>query len=61
MTGNPCQNDALPASLLRKLHDDVRDRVLREAAEAAAHDYDTDRDLTGFEAFGKADLYEDYE
>ncbi len=36
-------------------------KILCEAAETAVHDYETDRDLTDFEAFGEGDLYDEYE
>ena len=49
------------AALLRTFSADRRDRVLQEVAETAAHDYETDRDLTDFEAFGDGDLYEGHE
>lgn len=53
--------DSLTASLLRTFPAKLREQVLREAAEAAAHDYETDPDLTDFEAFGEGDLYDEYE
>ena len=44
---------------LRKLPAHERDRILEAAATAAEGEYRTNRDLTGFEAFGKDDLHGD--
>ncbi|MCK5803176.1 MAG: helix-turn-helix domain-containing protein [Lentisphaeria bacterium] len=49
------------AALLRTFPGDLRDRVLQEVAEVAAHDYETDSDLTDFEAFGEGDIHEEQE
>jgi hypothetical protein len=46
-------------SELRKLPPEQRDAVLEAAAIQAEDDYCHDRELTGFEAFGKDDLYGD--
>jgi Zn-dependent peptidase ImmA (M78 family) len=43
--------ESLTASLLRTFPAKLRDQVLREAAVSAAHDYETDPDLTDFESF----------
>jgi len=47
--------------LLRTLPADLRDRVLQAGVEAAVQDYETDPDLTDFDAFGSTDLYYDYD
>lgn len=44
---------------LRKLPAHERDRILEAAATAAEGEYRANRDLTGFEAFGKDDLHGD--
>ena len=44
---------------LRKLPAHERDRILEAAANDAEGEYRTNRDLTGFEAFGKDDLHGD--
>ncbi len=50
--------DSLTASLLRAFPAKLREQVLRESAETAAPDYETDRGLTDFDAFGEGDLYD---
>lgn len=47
------------ASELRKLPPDERNAILEAAAIQAEVDYRHDRELTGFEAFGKDDLHGD--
>jgi predicted DNA-binding antitoxin AbrB/MazE fold protein len=37
----------------------IRDEILARAAAQAEHEYRTDPDLTGFEAFGDDDLYDE--
>ena len=44
---------------LRKLPAHERDRILEAAAKEAENEYRTNRDLTDFEAFEKADLHGD--
>lgn len=46
-----CTTGGLTASLVRTFPAKLREQVLRESAETAAHDYESDRDLTDFEAF----------
>ncbi|HEY7127616.1 MAG TPA: hypothetical protein VH540_27055 [Ktedonobacterales bacterium] len=45
---------------LLKLPPEERDKILEEQAILAEELYRTDRDLTGFEAFGEDDLYDEY-
>jgi len=45
---------------LMKLPREERNRILAAAAAEAAQEYRTNPDLTGFEAFGEDDLYDDY-
>ncbi len=47
------------AEELRRLPDAQRSEILRAAAELAAIEYETDPQLTAFEAFGEDDLYVD--
>jgi hypothetical protein len=42
---------------LRRLPPERRDALLEAAAQLAASEYELDSELTGFEAFGKDDLY----
>jgi hypothetical protein len=49
----------ISAVVLRRLSSGDRDAVLRAAAANAAHDYEMDRDLTAFEAFGADDIFLD--
>ena len=44
---------------LRQLPAHERDQVLEAAAKSAESDYRGNRELTGFEAFGKDDLHGD--
>ncbi len=45
---------------LMKLPREERNRILAEAAEAAAAEYRSNPELTEFEAFGEVDLYDEY-
>lgn len=45
------------ASELRRLLPEQRDAILRAAADLAEPEYRNNPELTGFEAFGKEDLY----
>ncbi len=45
------------AAELRKLSAKQRSVILKAAAAMAEEDYRIDSELTGFEAFGKGDLY----
>ena len=45
------------AAELLKLPPAKRDAILLAAAKIAEKEYRRNKDLTGFEAFGKADLY----
>lgn len=47
------------AEELRRRPDAQRSEILRAAAELAAIEYETDPQLTAFEAFGEDDLYVD--
>ncbi|HUG92146.1 MAG TPA: hypothetical protein VML55_15000 [Planctomycetaceae bacterium] len=47
------------AAELRKLPAEQRDAILEAAATLAEEEYRSDAELTGFEAFGKDDLYGD--
>ncbi len=47
------------AAELRRLPADQRDAILRASAALAESDYRTDKELTGFEAFGEKDLHGD--
>jgi hypothetical protein len=47
------------ANALRKLPPEQRDAILEATAVQAAEDYQNDRQLTAFEAFGKEDLHVD--
>jgi hypothetical protein len=47
------------AAELRRLPPDRRDALLADAAARAVSDYECDRSLTDFEAFGEADLHGD--
>lgn len=47
------------AEELRRLPAAQRSQILRAAAERAAIEYETDPELTAFEAFGEGDLYAD--
>jgi acyl-CoA reductase-like NAD-dependent aldehyde dehydrogenase len=47
------------AEELRRLPAAQRSEILRAAAELAAIEYETDPQLTAFEAFGEDDLYVD--
>ena len=49
----------LTPSELRKLPREQRQAILAAAAELAEEDYRSDRELTGFEAFGEEDLNDD--
>ena len=45
------------AAELRRMPAAERDAILAAAAEKAAKEYRSSKDLTAFEAFGKEDLY----
>ncbi len=45
------------ASELRRMPANERDALLAEAADRAVLDYEKNRELTDFEAFGKSDLH----
>jgi hypothetical protein len=47
------------AEEVRRLPAAQRSEILRAAAELAAIEYETDPELTAFEAFGESDLYAD--
>jgi hypothetical protein len=47
------------AAQLRQLPADQRDAILSAAADAAAAEYEKDKNLTNFEAFGPKDLHAD--
>ena len=48
------------AAELMKLPRAERERILTAQAAAAAEEYRTNPQLSKFEAFGEADLYDDY-
>jgi hypothetical protein len=59
--GMPAEGELPPAARLtpaelRRLPREQRQAILAAAAELAEHDYHSDRELTGFEAFSEEDL-----
>jgi hypothetical protein len=66
ITLQPVHSEAQPGvvprltpSELRRLPREQRQDILAAAAELAEHDYRTDRELTGFEAFSEEELDDD--
>ena len=58
-TSEPAPGKRWTAAELRKLPREQRDAILAEQAALLEEEYRTNPELTGFEAFGKDDLYVD--
>jgi acyl-CoA reductase-like NAD-dependent aldehyde dehydrogenase len=53
------KKQAATAAEIRRLPQEDRDAILLAAASKAARDYETDGELTAFEAFGPEDFQAD--
>ncbi len=54
----PSVDKPLSAPEIRRLPREQRAALLSAAADAVKHDYETNRELTGFDAYGEDDLYD---
>lgn len=65
VTWEPASRAGHPAGIMRvsdllRLPEDERSRILETAAAVAESEYRTDPQLTAFDAFGDADIFDDY-
>lgn len=54
----PSADKPLSAAEIRRLPREQRAALLSAAADTVKHDYETNRELTGFDAYGEDDLYD---